>query len=141
MRGFWDRIRHVICFEIIGILIIIPLGTWVFAHPAGDIGVVAIVGTTIASVWNYLYNWAFDHLMLRRTGSTMKSRGIRVIHAILFELGVLLLLLPFIAWYLDISIWEALLMDMGFAAFYMVYAYFFNLAYDRLFPLPQWQQK
>jgi uncharacterized membrane protein len=28
-------------------------------------------------------------------------------------------------------------MDIGFAAFYMVYAFVFNLAYDRVFPLPQ----
>ena len=32
-------------------------------------------------------------------------------------------------------------MDVSFAAFYVVYAFVFNWAYDRLFPLPEWQDK
>jgi uncharacterized membrane protein len=30
-------------------------------------------------------------------------------------------------------------MDVAFAVFYLIYAYVFNLAYDRLFPLPEWK--
>ncbi|MEQ9476658.1 chlorhexidine efflux transporter, partial [Marinovum algicola] len=46
---------------------------------------------------------------------------------------------PFIAWYLGISLWQAFVMDVSFALFYMVYAFGFNWAYDRLFPLPEWK--
>jgi uncharacterized membrane protein len=62
-----------------------------------------------------------------------------VLHAALFEVGLTALLLPFVMLYLGIGPLEALLMDIGFAAFYMVYAFAFNLAYDRVFPLPQAQ--
>ncbi|WP_280113661.1 chlorhexidine efflux transporter [Nitratireductor basaltis] len=30
----------------------------------GDIGVITIVGATITTIWNYLYNLGFDHLIL-----------------------------------------------------------------------------
>jgi uncharacterized membrane protein len=30
-------------------------------------------------------------------------------------------------------------MDLAFAVFYVVYAFLFNLAYDRVFPLPEWE--
>jgi uncharacterized membrane protein len=58
-----------------------------------------------------------------------------VLHAVLFEGGLLLLLVPFIAWYLQFSLRDALVMDLTLAAFYLVYAFAFNWAYDAVFPL------
>ncbi len=141
MRSTYDRIRHAISFEIIALLIVTPLGALVFGKPLADIGVIAIGGATIATGWNYLYNLGFDHLMTRMTGSTRKTPAVRVGHSILFEFGLLIVLLPFIAWYLGISVWEALMMDISFALFYVVYAFVFNWAYDRLFPLPEWREE
>ncbi|SMF42427.1 Uncharacterized membrane protein [Xaviernesmea oryzae] len=140
MRSTCDRIRHAISFEVIALLIVTPLGALAFGKPLSDIGVIAIGGATIATGWNYLYNLGFDHLMRRLTGGTQKTPAIRVGHAILFEVGLLIVLLPFVAWYLDISLWEALIMDVAFAVFYVFYAFAFNWAYDRLFPLPEWQE-
>jgi uncharacterized membrane protein len=141
MRSTRDRIRHAIGFELIGLLIIIPLGSLAFHIPASDIGIVGIVSATIATIWNYLYNLGFDQLMRWRTGGTLKTPIIRVLHAILFEAGLLVILLPFMAWKLGISLTEALVMDIAFALFYVVYAFVFNWAYDRLFPLPEWQNR
>ena len=140
MRSTYDRVRHAISFELIALLIVTPAGALLFAKPISDIGVIAIGGATIATGWNYLYNLGFDHLMQRSTGSTQKSAVIRVGHAILFELGLLVALLPFVAWYLQISLWDALIMDIAFALFYVVYAFVFNWAYDRVFPLPEWRE-
>ena len=52
-------------------------------------------------------------------------------------LGLLVLLIPMIAWYLGIGLLQALLMDLAIVAFYLVYTFFFNIAYDRVFPLPR----
>ncbi|TWF53171.1 PACE efflux transporter [Neorhizobium alkalisoli] len=141
MRSTRDRIRHAIGFELIGLLIIIPLGSLAFHIPASDIGIVGIVSATIATIWNYLYNLGFDRLMRWKTGGTLKTPIVRVLHAILFEAGLLVILLPFMAWKLGISLTEALVMDIAFALFYVVYAFVFNWAYDRLFPLPEWQNR
>lgn len=138
MRSPLDRLRHALSFEIIGLALLTPLGAFLFGVPVKDMGVVALVGATLATLWNYLYNWGFDHFLRRLTGSTLKSLRIRLVHALLFEAGLLAALLPFIAWYLDMGLWAAFVMDLGFAGFYLVYAFAFNWAYDRLFPLPEW---
>ena len=140
MRTAWDRVRHALCFEILGLILVIPLGALVFAMPMHDIGVVGLVSATIAMAWNYLFNFGFDAIMLRTIGTTLKSVRLRIAHAVLFELGLLVVLVPFIAWYLGISLIHALVMDISFALFYMGYAFVFNLAYDRVFPLPEWRQ-
>jgi uncharacterized membrane protein len=139
MRSVPDRIRHAISFEIIGLAIITPLGALAFGMPIADIGIVGIASATVATAWNYLYNLGFDHAMQRMTGGTQKSLAMRVLHAVLFEGGLLVALLPLIAWYLGVSLMQAFLMDVSFAAFYLIYAFAFNWAYDRLFPLPDWQ--
>ncbi len=140
MRTTRDRIRYAISFEIIGLAIITPLGAWVFGLPMHEIGVIGIIGATIATLWNYIYNLGFDRIMQRLRGSTRKTGPIRALHAVLFEAGLLIVLLPPIAWYLGISLWQAFVMDVSFALFYMGYAFVFNWAYDRLFPLPEWRK-
>lgn len=139
MRKTADRIRHAISFELIGLALIVPLGTLAFSMPAKDIGVVGVVGATLATFWNYIYNLGFDHLLRRLTGTTLKTVSIRIVHAVLFEAGLLMILMPFIAWYLQISLWQAFIMDVAFALFYLVYAFVFNWAYDRVFPLLEWK--
>ncbi|MFC7553459.1 PACE efflux transporter [Pseudoroseomonas wenyumeiae] len=104
-------------------------------------GVIGFGSALAATAWNYVYNLGFDHAMQRLAGHTRKSLGLRVAHALLFEAGLLMVLLPPIAWYLGIGLYEAFVMDLAIAAFYVVYAFVFNLAYDRVFPIPAWQQQ
>lgn len=136
MRTLRDRLRHALSFEIIALLIIAPLGAWAFDLSLGSIGFVAVVSATIATAWTYLYNLMFDHALLRYAGDVRKSVPMRIIHALLFEAGLLLVLLPFIAWYLQISLLDAFMMDLSFAVFYLVYAFVFNWLYDLVFALP-----
>lgn len=136
MRSIGDRIRHTLAFEIIGLALVTPLGTLVIDKPVIDIGAVAFGSSIIATVWNYLFNLGFDTALLRLRGDPRKTIPLRVVHAFLFEAGLLLILLPLIAWYLGITLWQALMMDIVFAAFYIVYAFIFNWLYDLVFPIP-----
>ncbi|MBS7813493.1 PACE efflux transporter [Roseococcus pinisoli] len=136
MRSVRDRIRHALLFEAIGLAIVIVFGGPLFGLSTADIGVIAVGSATVATVWNYIYNLGFDHAMRRLTGQTRKGLWVRVGHAVLFEAGLLIILLPPIAWYLNISLAEAFIMDLAIAAFYVAYAFLFNLAYDRVFPIP-----
>jgi len=139
MRTAKDRIRHAISFEVIGLILVTTLGALFFDYSMFGIGVVALAGSLAATAWNYVYNLIFDIALARVTGSTLKSFTARVVHAVLFEAGLLALLLPFVAWYLGIGLWQALILEVAFALFYLGYAFVFNLAYDRMFPLPEWQ--
>jgi len=136
MRTTRDRIRHAISFEIIGLMIIAPMGAWFFDTPIAEMGVVAIVSATLATLWNYLYNLVFDKVMLRLCGNVRKTLFIRLVHAALFEIGLLIVLIPFMAWYLQIPLLLAFVMDVSFAVFYFFYAFVFNWVYDVVFPVP-----
>ena len=136
MRSTPDRIRHAVAFEILGILIVTPAASWAFALPGADTGVVVVVSATVAMLWNYGYNLAFDHALRAMRGTLRKSLPIRLVHAVLFELGLLIVLVPLVAFYLGIGLGQALLLDMALALFYVVYAFVFNWLYDQLFPVP-----
>lgn len=136
MRTTKDRIRHAISFEVIGLLIFAPLASVVFGFELQLMGMIALVGSLIATLWNYFYNILFDKAMLKIKNSVQKTVLIRIVHAVLFEGGLLLLFMPMIAWYLKISLWEAFVMDIAMATFYLIYAFIYNWAYDHVFPIP-----
>lgn len=135
MRTTRDRIRHTLGFEAIGLIIFIPLASSFFGYELQLMGIMVVAASIIATLWNFAYNLAFDRMMLRIVGTTGKSVSIRVLHALLFETGLILLLLPAIVWYLGISYWEAFTMDIGMAIFYLVYAFIYNACYDKVFPI------
>lgn len=134
MRSTADRIRQALSFEILGVLIVTPLFAWVFDRPLGDMGILVLLGATAATTWNYVFNLIFDHALRWRRGDVRKTLPLRIVHAVLFEATLLILLLPIFAWWLGFSMIEALLMELSFAGFYMIYAFVFTWVYDTLFP-------
>lgn len=136
MRNTADRIRHALLFEIVGICLILPLGILFFGLGLQDMGVISVGSAFVATAWNYVYNILFDRAMVRWLGTTRKTVRLRVLHAILFEAGLLVILLPAMAIYLGISLFEALVLDAAIVVFYLVYAFVFNWVYDRVFPIP-----
>ncbi|WOI55368.1 PACE efflux transporter [Palleronia sp. LCG004] len=134
MRSTFDRIRQALLFEGIGILIVTPLFALIFDHGLDEMGVLVLVGATVAAGWNYAFNLGFDHALRRWRGDVRKTAGLRVLHAFLFETTLLIMLLPFIAWWLGIPLLAALAMDLLFAGFYMIYAFVFTWGYDAVFP-------
>lgn len=134
MRSTADHIRQAVSFELIGILIVTPIFAWVFDHPMGDMGALVVLGATAATVWNYIFNLVFDHVLNWRRSDVRKTMPLRIVHAVLFEATLLVLLLPLFAWWLGVSLVAALVIEISFAAFYMGYAFVFTCGYDTLFP-------
>lgn len=135
MRSFRDRVRHALLFEAVALAIFIPGSAMLFDQPADHMGVIGVVSATVATFWNFVFNMGFDRAMLRLRGTVHKTLADRVTHTLLFEAGLVAMLIPFIAWYLGIGLWAALLMDLAIVTFYLVYGFLFNLAYDRIFPI------
>jgi uncharacterized membrane protein len=135
MRTFRDRVRHALLFEAVALALFIPGSAALFDQPVHDMGVIGIVSATVATLWNFVFNLGFDRAMLRLRGSVHKTMAIRVTHTVLFEAGLVAMLIPMIAWYLGIGLWAALVMDLAIVTFYLVYGFLFNIAYDRLFPI------
>ncbi|MFT8896056.1 MAG: PACE efflux transporter [Acetobacter sp.] len=134
MRSGADRLRHTVLFECLALAIVIPCGSMLFGVQASDMGVIGVGSAVTAALWNYGYNLFFDRTMVRLTGSTRKSIPVRLLHTLLFEIGLQLVLLPAIALYLGISLMQAFSLNMAIALFYLAYAFLFNIAYDSIFP-------
>ena len=136
-RSLWDRLRQVALFEIGGLVLISPPFVWLSGVPATDsIGLLLILAL-IAALWNGAYNTSFDWIEGRLTGRTADRRpwALRAAHAVGFEGGLLLMTLPVIVLWTGMDWLTALVADIGLALAYMVYAFGFNLAYDRMFPI------
>lgn len=139
LRSPRDRLRQVLMFEIGGLLLITPPFVWLTGvSPLESLGLLAVIAA-IAAVWNALYNTSFDWVEGRMTGRTSDKRpaALRVVHALGFEGGLLLASLPVVMAWTGMGWVQALLADIGLAAAYVVYAYVFNLGYDRVFPVSQ----
>lgn len=137
LRSLPDRLRQIALFELGGLALVTPPFAWLSGVPAADsIGLLAVLAL-IAAVWNGAYNTAFDWIEGRRTGRSADRRPWlgRVLHAVGFEGGLLLLTLPAIVAWTGLDWLTALIADIGLAAAYVAYAFVFNLAYDRAFPI------
>ncbi|MDX2319636.1 MAG: PACE efflux transporter [Moritella sp.] len=135
MRTRLDRIRHAILFEIFGLIAIMGAMSQL-GFEVGHVGVMGVIFSVVATGWNYVYNIGFDKYMLRKMGTVTKTTLIRIVHSLGFEGGLLFLTIPFMAWFLNISLWDAFLLDMSMVIFYLFYAYGYNVAYDKIFPVP-----
>ncbi len=137
MRTQKDRLRHSILFELIGLLTCTPIASWLLGKDLHKIGVMTIFLSVTAMACNYVYNLAFDHI-LKKLGRPVHHRPprLRAIHAFLFESSFIAVTVPFVAWWLGMSVWAAFVTNIGFAGFYLVYAYVYNWSYDRIFPMP-----
>lgn len=137
MRRLRDRLRQIVLFEVGGLLLITPPFAWASGVPLGDsIGLLALIAL-IAAIWNGSYNTAFDWIEGRRTGRSADRRpvGLRALHALGFETGLLIMTLPLVMAWTGMDWLTALLADLALAAAYVLYAFLFNLAYDRVFPI------
>lgn len=135
MQGMKRRIVYVVLFEVIAIAVTGVALAASSDRPAGAAWGAAVGSSAIAMLWNLAYNALFERWEARQA---RKGRGFwrRVVHAIGFELGLIVLLVPLFAVALQVSLWQALVYDIGLTVFFLVYAFVFNLAFDRVFGLP-----
>ena len=127
--GFKERLIHSILFEFMLIVIFTFILKYITKQEIEKVLTLVVLLSFTAVVWNFIYNWIFDKYI---TGPREeRSLKIRSIHAILFEIGLLLPTLPLIAYFLKISLLEAFIMDIGFIAFVLVFTVIYNYIYDR----------
>jgi uncharacterized membrane protein len=132
--SFSARIVHTVGFEVFGILIFTPFAMFVLHESVFTIGVLAAVISLIAMVWNFIYNYMFDVVEQKFGGCRSKRKIItRIMHALLFEVGLLGVTIPMVAYWLNMSLLSAFLIDMGFVLFYLVYAFIYNYAFDKIY--------
>ncbi|MEG2049574.1 MAG: PACE efflux transporter [Comamonas sp.] len=134
LQGAKRRVVFVGLYELIAI-IVSSLLFMATGQDSGSSGVMAVAASTIAILWNITFNWLFERWELRQT---KKGRSLlrRMVHAVGFEGGIAAMLIPLMAWWFEITLWQAVVMEAGLLVFFMVYTFVFNWAFDRIFGLP-----
>ena len=129
-KSITERVFQAVGFELLAIVICTPLLAWVMDKPMLDMGVVTMAIAALALAWNVLFNGMFDRLLTRL--AIVRTAWVRVVHALLFEGGLVALGVPLIAWWLDISLWQAFVLDIGVLLFFLPYTYVYHWGYDVL---------
>lgn len=138
LRTGKDRLRYTLMFEVCLMLFLVPAGSLFFEREASDIGVLAAILALKAMLFNFVYNWAFDHWDAKAGRIPTERRFIgRAAHAIGLEIGLVLTSLPIVMWWLGLTILQALVMDLVITSFVVVYTFAFTWVYDRVFPVCQ----
>jgi len=131
-KSIKERFVHALLFEVLAIALCAPLGAWLLGYSIVHMGLLTLMISLIAMVWNMGFNAVFDHFQ-RRIGFE-RTLAVRAGHSVIFEIGLILAVVPLAAWWLGIGLWQAFLLDIGIVLFFLPYTFFFNLAYDRLRP-------
>lgn len=125
-----ERIIHSLLFEIIALTLLIGASQLFTDRNATAIGGLAITLSLIAMAWNYIYNLGFDKLF----GANRISRGLlmRIGHGTFFEIGLLIATIPLLMWVLKLDFMTVLILDLGLATFFLIYAIIYNWCYDNI---------
>lgn len=129
------RVLQALLYEVFAIAFVGPTLGWMFGTPLTSSLTLALLMSSIALAWNYVFNVLFERWEARQA---VKGRSLRrrLAHGVGFEGGLVVFLVPVMAWWLQTTLWMALLADLAVLAFFFVYAIGFTWAFDHVFGLP-----
>lgn len=124
------RIIHALSYEIILLVIIAIALSFIFEVPMGVTGTLGIAMAVTSVIWNMIFNHFFEKL--EKKHQLKRTIGVRILHAIGFEGGLMLATIPMVAYAMDMSIWQAILLDFGMTSCILVYTFIFQWCYDTI---------
>ncbi len=130
------RVLQALLYETFAIAFVGPVLSVAFDKPATSTVALAVVLSSIALTWNYVFNSFFERWESRQSVRG-RSFARRLAHGIGFEGGLTVLLIPVMSFWLEISPLNAFVANLGLLAFFFVYAMAFTWVFDCLFGLPQ----
>lgn len=135
LQGIRRRVVYVTLYELIAIVVAIFGLAALTGQNASHASVASVAASVIAVLWNIGFNWAFERWESRQAvrGRSVKRR---IAHAIGFEGGLVFTLVPLFAWWFNVSLWQAFVMDLALIVFFLCYTFVFNWVFDQVFGLP-----
>jgi uncharacterized membrane protein len=130
------RVLQALLYEVGAVAFVGPVLSLAFGKPPSSTLLLAVVLSAIALCWNYLFNALFERW---EATHVVKGRSLarRLAHGTGFEGGLVVILVPVMALWLDTSFLSAFLANVGLLAFFFFYAIGFTWAFDKVFGLPQ----
>ena len=130
------KVLYAVSFETLGTLLAAAVLTFLSSAPASQTLPLSILSASIALAWNFAFNALFEAWEARQPLRGRPLR-LRILHALGFEGGLTLLMVPIMAWWLSVTLWQSFLYEAALIVLFLVYTYAFTWAFDRLFGLPE----
>jgi uncharacterized membrane protein len=130
------RVTQAILYEVFAILLVGPVLSLLFDEPMSSSIALTIILSTIALCWNYIFNSFFERWEARQT-TRHRTFKRRLAHGVGFEIGLVVLLTPVMATWLETTWVEALMTNLGLLLFFLFYAVVFTRVFDLIFGPPQ----
>ena len=124
------RIVHALSYETILLVIIAIALSFIFALPMEVTGTLGMVMAVTSVFWNMTFNHFFEKFEAKR--HLKRTVGVRILHAIGFEGGLMLATIPMVAYAMDMSIGQAILLDLSMTLCILVYTFIFQWCYDAI---------
>lgn len=124
------RMIHALSYETILLVIIAIALSFIFDMPMQVTGTLGIAMAVTSVIWNMTFNHFFEKFEAKR--KLKRTVGVRILHAIGFEGGLMLATIPMVAYALEMPIWQAILTDLSMTLCILVYTFIFQWCYDHI---------
>ena len=121
---------HALSYEVILLVIIALVLSYVFEMPMQVTGGLGIAMAVTSVLWNMLFNHYFEKFEAKH--QLQRTFKIRILHAIAFEGGLMLATIPMVAYALEISLLQAILIDLLMTLSILLYTFIFQYCYDHV---------
>lgn len=135
MQGMKRRVTYVFFYEVLSFLICAMILAVLSGSTISHTGPLSLLIAVIAVSVNFFYNYAFEWWEKRQHSKT-RTIFRRVVHAIGFQVVLVIILIPLIAWWMQISLVKAFLLDFSLMIIIPCYTFVYNYFFDHLFGLP-----
>ena len=125
-----ERIFHAVIFEVMANIIIALSLAWLLNVSVLQSGSLSVISALTATVWNFIFNKLFDSLQKKH--QFQRTFLVRAIHAVGFETGLIISLIPVAMVMLNLTVAEAFFVEIGLMLFFLPYTMLFNWLYDYL---------
>lgn len=135
MQGTKRRVTYVFFYEVFSFFICAMVLAVLSDTSISHTGPLSILIAVIAVTINYFYNHVFE-MWEKKQISKKRTVMRRVVHAIGFQIVLVMILIPLIAWWMQISLIKAFLLDFSLMVLIPCYTFVYNYLFDHIFDLP-----
>lgn len=121
---------HALSYEVILLIIIALVLSYMFEMPMQVTGGLGIAMAVTSVLWNMLFNHYFEKFEAKH--QLHRTFKIRILHAIGFEGGLMLATIPMVAYALEKSLMQAILIDLLMTLSILLYTFIFQYCYDHV---------
>ena len=135
LQGVKRKIIQAISFEVLAVIMVSPFVAMLFGKSLSNAAGLSILLSFLALFWNFAFNTLFEAWEIRQVNRQRTVKR-RIIYAVGFEAGFAVLVVPVVAYWLNITWQAALITDLGLMLFFMFYQFGFQWAFDKIFGVP-----